>query len=100
MVLPTGFLGPKANVVRYHALHQFLGREVADMGMKPRGIDPTQGDIGRKVVYRAAPNYEPEEGVITSFNDRVVFVRYGSGVTSAATERCDLDWIVRSPQDK
>jgi len=67
--------------------------------LKPKGINPTDADIGRKVVYRSAPDYKAEEGVITSFNERVVFVRYGAGVTSAATERRDLDWTVRSPRD-
>lgn len=40
-----------------------------------------------------------EEGVITSFNDGYVFVRYGAGATSAATARSDLDWSHRGPED-
>ena len=59
----------------------------------PRGIEPDPIDIGRKVVYRTAPNYEAEEGVITSFNDMVVFVRYGANVSTQATARHDLDWL-------
>jgi hypothetical protein len=59
-------------------------------------IEPTEADIGRKVVYRERgdfPGRKVEEGVITSFNPRVVFVRYGASVTSAATDRDDLEWI-------
>ena len=59
----------------------------------PQRIDPTRGDIGRQVVYRTAPNFEPEEGVITSFNDYAVFVRYGSSIISQATDRKDLEWM-------
>lgn len=65
-------------------------------------IEPTEQDIGRKVVYRVysatAPAHAPriidrEEGVITSFNPSYVFVRYGSKAHSQATKRTDLDWI-------
>ncbi len=57
-------------------------------------IDPAIEDIGRKVVYRARhPNAEPEEGVITSFNDTCVFVRYGADVHSKGTARADLEWV-------
>lgn len=65
----------------------------------PKGIDLsklTDKDVGRKVVYRAAPNFEPEEGTITSWNDKYIFARYGSGSTSAATDPADLDWMMRS----
>ena len=48
---------------------------------------------GRRVVYRTAPDYESEEGVITSFNDTAVFVRYGADVNSKPTSREDLDWL-------
>ena len=61
--------------------------------LAPRGIKPTLDDIGRQVVYRSAPNYEAEEGVITGFNGMVVFVRYGSDVISKATYRQDLHWM-------
>lgn len=57
-------------------------------------IEPTDNDVGRKVVYRAHhPGTQLEEGVITSFNESFVFVRYGSGTTSQATSRNDLEWI-------
>ncbi len=58
-------------------------------------IEPTEKDIGRKVIYRddIGPVEPPEEGVITSFNPRFVFVRYGGEATSKATRREDLDWV-------
>lgn len=59
----------------------------------PKGIEPTERDIGRAVVYRTAPMFEVEEGVITSFNDHCVFVRYGAKKHSQATSREDLDWV-------
>lgn len=61
-------------------------------------IDPTKDDIGRKVVYRdLGGRGKIEEGVITSFNDHYVFVRYGGNTTSAATNRNDLEWSHRTP---
>lgn len=62
-------------------------------GPPPRGIKVTASDIGRGVVYRTAPNFEPEQGVITSFNDKYVFVRYGNGLRGVATDPDDLDWL-------
>jgi hypothetical protein len=61
----------------------------------PKGIVATESDVGRKVIYRTAPNYEPEEGVITSIG-RIgnVFVRYGSQCTSQSTDMSDLDWVM------
>ena len=61
--------------------------------LAPRGITPTPSDIGRQVVYRAAPDYRAEEGVITSFNYALVFVRYGADATSKGTSQHDLDWL-------
>lgn len=59
-------------------------------------IDPTVDDVGRKVVYRARhPNAELHEGVITSFNETCVFVRYGADVHSKGTKRDDLEWVSR-----
>lgn len=51
---------------------------------------------GRKVVYTpygGCANYEKEEGVITSKNDKYVFVRYGNDVNSKATRPEDIEYI-------
>ena len=57
-------------------------------------IDPIVDDIGRKVIYRTRIfTVEPQEGVITSFNETCVFVRYGSDVHSKGTDRHDLEWV-------
>jgi hypothetical protein len=58
------------------------------------GIDPTNGDIGRTVLYTGNryPGGKKEEGVITSFNDHCVFVRYGADKGSKGTARADLEW--------
>lgn len=56
------------------------------------GIEPTEADIGRKVVYHAHDRIE--EGTITSFNDSYVFVRFGSGSTSSACLRNTIEWMV------
>ena len=57
-------------------------------------IEPTEEDIGRKVIYNARhPNAPDEYGRITSYNDSAVFVRYNPhGDTSQATSREDLRW--------
>jgi len=58
-------------------------------------IQPTPEDIGRKVIYRERgdfPGRKIEEGVLTSFNTKYAFVRYG-GVMSAATDFADLEWV-------
>jgi hypothetical protein len=63
-------------------------------------IEPTEDDIGRAVVYtghRRYPGGVLEEGVITSFHDRAVFVRYGADKHSKATSRADLEWVRRTP---
>ncbi len=54
-------------------------------------ITPKEKDIGRNVTY--IPEYNGKEfGIITSFNDVNVFVRYGSDTYSKATRREDLRW--------
>ena len=56
-------------------------------------IDPKPTDIGRLVVYR--PGYTgaaPEQGIVISYNDRFVFVRYGGSLGGKATRREDLEW--------
>lgn len=55
-------------------------------------IDPTTNDIGRAVIYQGGHPDDREEGIITSFNDACVFVRYGAKWNSQATSRCDLTW--------
>jgi hypothetical protein len=55
-------------------------------------IDEARAAIGQLVVYRRL-NQPPDEGVITSVNDRYVFVRYGSQVGSAATNPKDLERV-------
>jgi len=57
-------------------------------------IHPTQGDIGRQVIYRERGTHagrKVEHGVLTSFTERCAFVCY-SGLTSAATDFADLEW--------
>jgi hypothetical protein len=55
-------------------------------------IKPTDKDIGRAVRYQ--PRYRVmEDGVITSFNDSYVFVRYGLDKHSQATRREELSWV-------
>jgi len=56
-------------------------------------IEPTIADIGRTVIY--TPRHSGaklEEGVISSFNDCCVFVRYGADKHSKGTARSDLSW--------
>lgn len=57
-------------------------------------IDPTKTDIGRAVIYTGNrwPGAKVEEGVITSFNDHCVFVRYAADKHSKGTSRSDLEW--------
>ena len=55
-------------------------------------IYPEEDDIGRAVVYTGNRG-KPEEGVITSFNDHSVFVRYGADKYSKGTSRADLKWV-------
>lgn len=56
-------------------------------------INPTEKDIGRSVVYK--PSHGTiEQGVITSFNEKVVFVRYKQNSSQGqATKRKDLEWL-------
>lgn len=56
-------------------------------------IEPTEADIGRRVIYRDRSRFVMEEGTITSFNGWVVFVRYGADLHSKATYRDDLEWM-------
>jgi hypothetical protein len=58
-------------------------------------IEPTEEDIGRAVVFTGNryPGGKLKEGVITSFHDHAVFVRYGADKHSKATLRADLEWV-------
>lgn len=55
-------------------------------------IEPTEQDIGRVVLYQSGHPDDKDRGVITSFNERVVFVRYGNKQHSEATNPRDLSW--------
>lgn len=51
--------------------------------------------IGRGVVYRSAPDFKPEQGIITSFNEKNIFVSFGAR-TMGRGEACnpgDLEWL-------
>ena len=55
-------------------------------------INPTEKDIGRRVVYRGHGG-EVEAGTITSIrHPDKTFVNYGRGSTSALTKNEQLDW--------
>lgn len=54
----------------------------------------TQDDIGRLVIYRQGSELE-ERGVITSFNDNYIFVRYNGDVNSKATNSWDLQYEIK-----
>lgn len=56
-------------------------------------IHPTKEDTGRGVVYEPYSGAQAEDGVITSFNDVFVFVRYAGDQHSKATRREDLKWL-------
>lgn len=61
-------------------------------------IEPMAEDIGREVVYQ--PSHGPrEDGVVTGFNEAVVFVRYREGYGSKATKREDLHWLGVIPHE-
>jgi hypothetical protein len=55
-------------------------------------IEPSIEDVGRHVIYTDRPGGKVEQGVITSFSEHYVFVRYGADVHSKATRRIDLQW--------
>ena len=55
-------------------------------------IEPKPSDIGRGVIYRVHSNAEAEEGVITRFNEKYVFVRFGKEEKSVVTTRDQLEW--------
>jgi hypothetical protein len=59
-------------------------------------IDEARAAVGQSVVYWPSRKFgQFEEGVITSVNDHVVFVRYGASKQSAATAPEDLILVAR-----
>jgi len=59
-------------------------------------MNPENIETGRKVVYTPFIGCDPElreEGVITSYNDKFIFVRYGNDVNSKATDPQDIEYI-------
>lgn len=56
-------------------------------------IDPTEQDIGRKVIYRGWGG-EIEEGVLTSYNSAYIFVRFGTNLTPQACDNDErIEWV-------
>lgn len=53
----------------------------------------TQEDIGKKVVYQSYEGAALEEGIVTSFNDTYIFVRYSTCSNGQATSPKDLTFI-------
>lgn len=54
-------------------------------------VEEAEAAIGERVHYTGS-NREMEYGVITSTNDRFVFVRYGTHKCSMATIPADLEF--------
>ena len=68
-------------------------------------IDPQDGDEGRKVIYTGGAG-EQETGIVSSWNDHAVFVRYQSNYSPfqyklqpQATNREDLRWFNEDQKD-
>jgi len=57
-------------------------------------IEPTKNDIGRKVIFKQdwMNPKDYEYGLITSFNNTYVHVRYGTDTGSKPTDRENLFW--------
>jgi hypothetical protein len=59
----------------------------------------TKAEVGRRVVYRAQhADAVDEHGVISSWNDEYVFVRYGADIHTKATNPEDLEWFHGAPE--
>ena len=55
----------------------------------------TPEDIGRRVIYVPTGDIHgkrAEEGIVTSFNHRYVFVRFGGSSNGVAVHRMNLRW--------
>jgi hypothetical protein len=58
------------------------------------GIQPTEADVGRKVVRRYKnSNAKPKEGVIAWFDAKSVYVGYGDDPVVYPALRRDLLWV-------
>lgn len=58
--------------------------------------EEAEAAVGRKAIYRPKHLEEgqtPEDGIITSVNDRGAFVRYGRDSTSKLTSFEDLELL-------
>jgi len=56
-----------------------------------------QKHVGRGVVYRDRPGGKPQQGIITSFNDKFIFVGFGTR-TMGRGEACrpmSLKWLAK-----
>jgi hypothetical protein len=57
-------------------------------------IYPNEDDIGRAVVYTGKSlSLRQPRGLITSFTEHSVFVRFGADKYSKGTSRADLEWV-------
>lgn len=52
----------------------------------------TQEDIGRKAVYRDSFTKAPEEGILSSWNDKYVFIRF-KGPNGEACDPSDVELL-------
>ena len=62
-------------------------------------LEEARKNIGRYVVYtpfKGCDASQKEMGIITSVNDRYVFVRYGNDINSKATRPEDLKMWLRN----
>ena len=62
-------------------------------------INPIGHDIGRAVIYTGSHLKGVERGVITSFTDYFVFVRFGTQTTSQGCRRENLKWDYNPKED-
>jgi hypothetical protein len=56
-------------------------------------LEESKNLVGRKVIYtpyEGCNENELETGIITGYNDKYVFVRYGSDINSKATKPEDI----------
>ncbi len=56
------------------------------------GIEVTSSYVGCGVVYRSHPRARFEDGVISGFNERHVFVQFFGDLLSKACRPEDLRW--------